>query len=40
MGLTLRILDDQNMVDWGLGKPYSYDFFIIYYYLFPLFERA
>ena len=38
--LTLKISRDQNMVDWGLGRPYSWDFLVIYYYYFPLFERA
>ena len=28
------------MVDWGLGKPCSRDFIVIYYSFFPLFERA
>ena len=38
--LTLKILGDQNMVDWGLGRLCSWDFFITLYYFFPLFERA
>ena len=28
------------MVDWGLDRPYSWDFSIILYYYFLLFERA
>ena len=28
------------MVDWGLGRPCSLDFLIIFNYFFPLFERA
>ena len=28
------------MVNWGLGRPCSLDFFKNIYYIFPLFEKA
>ena len=28
------------MVDWGLGRPYSWDSLVIFYYYFPLFKRV